>query len=30
MEPEAIAWMGYNTTEIKPVMTLEEAMKLMK
>ena len=30
MEPEVMAWMGYNTTETKPVMTLEEAMKLIK
>ena len=30
MEPEAMAWMGYNTTETMPVMTLEEVMKLLK
>jgi hypothetical protein len=30
MEPEVMAWMGYNTTETRPVMTLEETMKLMK
>jgi hypothetical protein len=30
MEPEAMAWMCYNTTETKPVMTLEETMKLVK
>jgi uncharacterized protein with GYD domain len=30
MEPEVMAWMGYNTTDMRPVMTLEEAMKLMK
>lgn len=28
MEPEMIAWMGYHTTELMPVMTLEESMKL--
>lgn len=30
MEPEIMAWMGYNDTETKPVMTLEETMKLLK
>jgi len=30
MEPEMIAWMGYNTSELRPVITLEETMKLMK
>jgi uncharacterized protein with GYD domain len=30
MEPEVMAWMGYNITEMRPVITLEEAMKLMK
>lgn len=30
MEPEVITWMGYNTTEMKPVMTLKDAMKLLK
>jgi hypothetical protein len=30
MEPEIMAWMGYNTTETKPIMTLEDTMKLMK
>ena len=30
MEPEAVAWMSYNTTETKPIMTLEETMKLLK
>ena len=30
MEPEAMAWMGYNTTETKPVMTLEETTKFLK
>jgi len=30
MEPEVIDWLGYNTSEIKPVMTLEESMKLLK
>ena len=22
MEPEVMAWLGYNTTELKPIMTL--------
>ncbi len=30
MEPEMMAWLGYNTTELKPIMTLEDTMKLMK
>ncbi len=30
MEPEVMTWSGYHTTEIKPVMTLEESMKLLK
>jgi uncharacterized protein with GYD domain len=30
MEPEMMSWLAYNSTEILPVMTLEEAMKLMK
>lgn len=30
MEPEIMAWMGYNDTETKPIMTLEDTMKLMK
>ena len=30
MEPEMMAWFGYNTTQLMPVMTLEEANKLMK
>ena len=30
MEPEAMTWSGYNTTEIKPVMTTEEVMKFLK
>jgi hypothetical protein len=29
MEPEVMTWSCYHTTEIKPVMTLEESMKLM-
>lgn len=30
MEPEAMAWISYNTTETMPVMTIEEVMKLLK
>jgi hypothetical protein len=30
MEPEVMDWLGYHTSEIKPVMTLEESMKLLK
>jgi uncharacterized protein with GYD domain len=30
MEPEAMNWSGYNTTETMPVMTTEEAMKFLK
>lgn len=30
MEPEVMAWAGYNTTETKPIMTLEETMKFLK
>jgi uncharacterized protein with GYD domain len=30
MEPEVMAWIGYNTSEMRPVMTLEEAMKYLK
>jgi hypothetical protein len=30
MEPEIMAWMGYNMTETKPIMALEETMKLIK
>jgi uncharacterized protein with GYD domain len=30
MEPEMMSWLAYNSTELVPVMTLEEAMKLMK
>jgi uncharacterized protein with GYD domain len=30
MEPEVMAWMAYNTTETRPVMTIEEVMKLLK
>lgn len=29
-EPELMTWASYNTTEIMPVMTLEETAKLMK
>ncbi|MCJ7423870.1 hypothetical protein MUP01_06330 [Candidatus Bathyarchaeota archaeon] len=29
MEPEVMAWISYNTTETRPVMTIEEAMKLL-
>jgi hypothetical protein len=30
MEPEMMAWLGYNVTETKPVMTLDDAMKSME
>jgi hypothetical protein len=30
MEPEVMSWLAYNTTETRPVMTLEEVMKLLK
>ena len=30
MEPEVMTWSGYHTTEIKPVVTLEESMKFLK
>lgn len=30
MEPEVMIWSGYHTTEIKPVVTLEESMKFLK
>jgi hypothetical protein len=30
MEPEIMAWMSYNMTETKPIMTLEDTMKLLK
>jgi uncharacterized protein with GYD domain len=30
MEPEVMAWTSYNTTETRPVMTIEEVMKLLK
>jgi uncharacterized protein with GYD domain len=30
MEPEAMSWSGYDTTETRPVMTAEESMKLLK
>ncbi|MGA2768998.1 MAG: DUF3303 family protein [Candidatus Bathyarchaeia archaeon] len=30
MEPEVMAWSSYHTTETRPVMTLEESMKLLK
>ena len=29
MEPEVMAWMGFNTIETKPIMALDEAMKLL-
>ncbi len=29
MEPEVMDWSGYNTTETKAVLTLEESTKLM-
>jgi hypothetical protein len=30
MEPEVMIWSAYHTTEIKPVMTIEESMKFLK
>ena len=30
MEPEMMAWIGYNKNQLMPVMSLEESMKLMK
>lgn len=30
MEPEIMAWYGFNTTEIKPAINFEEAMKMLK
>jgi uncharacterized protein with GYD domain len=30
MEPEVMAWMGYNITETMPVMTLDEVQKILK
>ena len=30
MEPEVMAWSSYHMSEMKPVMTLEESMKLLK
>ena len=30
MEPEIMDWLGYNTTEFRPVITAEESMKLLK
>jgi hypothetical protein len=30
MEPEAMNWAAYNTTETRPVMTTEEVMKFLK
>lgn len=30
MEPEAMVWSSYHTTENIPVMTTEESMKMMK
>ena len=30
MEPEAMNWFAYNTTETRPVKTTEEVMKLLK
>ena len=29
MEPEVTAWTGYNDIETKPVVTIEESMKLL-
>ena len=29
MEPEVMDWLGYQTTEIKPVITIEESIKLV-
>jgi hypothetical protein len=30
MDPTMVEWLGHNETEIKMVMTAEEAMKLLK
>ena len=30
MEPEVMIWSAYHTTEIKPVITIEESMKFLK
>ena len=30
MEPEMMAWIGYNTSKLMPVISLEETMKMMK
>jgi uncharacterized protein with GYD domain len=30
MEPEIMDWLGYNTTEFRPVITAEESMRLLK
>jgi Domain of unknown function (DUF3303) len=30
MEPEVMAWSSYHMNEMKPVMTIEESMKLLK
>lgn len=30
MEPEVMEWLSYQTTENRPVKTLEEVMKLLK
>lgn len=30
MEPEVMAWISHHTTETRPVMTIEEVMKLLK
>jgi hypothetical protein len=30
MEPEVLIWSAYHNIEIKPVMTLQESMKLLK
>jgi uncharacterized protein with GYD domain len=30
MEPEVMEWLSYQTTETRPVKTIEEAMKILK
>jgi hypothetical protein len=30
MEPEVMEWLSYQTTENRPVKTIEEVMKLLK
>jgi hypothetical protein len=30
MEPEMMIWSAYHDTELKPVVTLQESMKLLK